>query len=280
MATSTVQFDPRNFPSGEPIDNNASNYLQYKPGTVFTYNVYDAAGNQTETRVVTVTDQKISIDGVTCTVIQDVVTDFKTGKTVEIAMDYVAQDKLGNVWYFGEDVQNFKNGKFVNFDGSWHAGQSLADGTVAGPGIIMEAKPKVGDFYRQENATGIAQDTAQVLSLSGSATVPYGSLSNLLVTLDLNPLDLTKSGQLSERENKYYAAGIGEVYSETYVPDKNGKYVLAETEQLVSVTSSNSQLVQAMASFGATQSVSSPLAAVGPDQHASTSILATPHHHS
>jgi hypothetical protein len=117
------------------------------------------------------------------------------------------------------------------------------------------------------------------LSLSGTASVPYGSFTNLLKTLDLNPLDVTKTGQLSEKENKYYAAGIGEVYSETYVPDKTGNYVLAETEQLVSVTSSNSQLVQAMASFGATQSVSSPLAAVGPDQHALNNMLATPGHH-
>jgi hypothetical protein len=286
MATD-IQFDANNFRPGEPIDNNQSNYLQYTPGTTFRYNTYDAKGVLTEVRTVTVTNQTKVIDGVTCIVVTDVVKDATTGALIESTKDYFAQDKDGNVWYFGEDAKNYNYdnaGNLISTDttGSWLAGKTkLPGGGLAAPGVVMEATPKVGDTYNQENAPGVAEDQATVTSLTGQASVPAGTFTNLLVTLDLNPLDTSKKGNLSERENKYYAAGIGEVYSQTYVLQGN-KYVLAETEQLVSVTSptGSSQLVQAMASFGATPSaLQSPVITAHSDQHTLHNFLAAPGHH-
>jgi hypothetical protein len=73
------------------------------------------------------------------------------------------------------------------------------------PGIIMPAHPQVGDQYRQEYAKGVAEDTGEVLSLTGSETTPLtGPAKDLLVTKDSDLLDPTGPG-----ENKYYARGVG-----------------------------------------------------------------------
>ena len=73
------------------------------------------------------------------------------------------------------------------------------------PGIIMPGHPRVGDQYRQEYAKGVAEDTGEVLNLTGRETTPLtGPLSDLLVTKDVDLLDPT-----APAENKYYARSIG-----------------------------------------------------------------------
>ena len=64
---------------------------------------------------------------------------FLNGSLIEDTFDWYAQDKEGNVWYFGEDPKEYQNGKMTSTKESWEAG---ADG--AKPGIIMQADPKVG----------------------------------------------------------------------------------------------------------------------------------------
>jgi hypothetical protein len=67
----------------------------------------------------------------------------------------------------------------------------------------MEAAPQVGDDYCQENAPGVAQDAAQVVSLTASRTVPYGTFSgNVLQTREYSLLE-------PHSEYKYYAPGVG-----------------------------------------------------------------------
>jgi hypothetical protein len=73
----------------------------------------------------------------------------------------------------------------------------------AQPGIIMEADPQIGDSYRQEYYAGEAEDMAEVLSLTESASVPYGSFDNLLMTNEWTPLEPGVA------EHKYYAPGVG-----------------------------------------------------------------------
>jgi len=118
---------------------------------------------------------------------------------VEGTLDWYAQDRDGNVWYFGESTKEFKDGT-VDTAGSFEGG---VDG--AQPGIIMPGHPQVGDQYRQEFAKDVAEDTGEVLSLTGSeTTLLTGPATALLVTKDSDLLDPTGPG-----ENKYYACGIG-----------------------------------------------------------------------
>ena len=67
----------------------------------------------------TVTHSTKRIMGVKCMVVKDRV--FAQGKLGEKTFDYYAQDKKGNIWYFGEDSKEYKNGKVSTGGllGSW-----------------------------------------------------------------------------------------------------------------------------------------------------------------
>ena len=69
----------------------------------------------------------------------------------------------------------------------------------------MEANPKIKDSYMQEYLKGEAEDMADILSLSESASVKYGSFTDCLKTRDYTPLEPDVA------ENKYFAPGVGEV---------------------------------------------------------------------
>ena len=171
---------------------------------------------QTQTDTVTVTDQKKVILGITATVVSDIAT--HDGTVLERTFDYYAQDRQGNVWYLGEDTTAFlANGK-TDTSGSFLAG---VDG--AQPGIIMEANPQIPDAYRQECAAGQAEDTAWVVATTGSASVPYGKVRNVLTTLESTRLE---PGAYDE---KVYGPGLG-IVTERSLTGPN------EFAQLVSVS--------------------------------------------
>jgi hypothetical protein len=148
--------------------------------------------------VVSVTNQTREIMGVTATVVRDQV--FVAGELVEDTLDWFAQDRSGNVWYFGEDTAEYEEEKVVTRKGSWEAG---VDG--AQPGIVMLGDPRVGDTYRQEFYEGEAEDLGRVIELDESVSVPYDSFSDVLVTEDWTPLEP------KVLENKFYARGVGPV---------------------------------------------------------------------
>lgn len=186
----TPTIDPAAFSTR--IDNP---YLPLTPGTRTTYQSDTSDGQQT-TRTEVTRDTKM-VMGVDTVVVHDTVT--VNGVTNEDTYDWYAQDRDGNVWYFGEDTKAF-NGGAVDTTGSFLAG---VHGAL--PGIVMPGIPQVGDHYRQEYARGVAEDVGEVLSLTGSETTPLtGPTTALLVTKDTDLLDPT-----GPAENKYYARGIG-----------------------------------------------------------------------
>lgn len=63
------------------------------------------------------------------------------GVLEERTSDYSAQDRCGNVWYFGEDTATLdRKGNVIDTEGSFHAG---VDG--AQPGVFMQAVPRSAD---------------------------------------------------------------------------------------------------------------------------------------
>jgi hypothetical protein len=50
---------------------------------------------------------------------------FLDGRIFEVAYDYYAQADDGSVWYFGEDVFNFKNGVIADTHGTWITGRMV-----------------------------------------------------------------------------------------------------------------------------------------------------------
>jgi hypothetical protein len=140
-----------------------------------------------------------TVDGVRTRVVEDRL--YLDNVLAERTSDYYAQDRCGNVWYFGEDTAELdRHGNVVSTEGTWHAG---VDG--AQPGVFMQAHPQVGRRFRQEWYEGQAEDVFKVVSRSSRITVPYGSFRHALRTEETTALE---PGVL---DNKYYVKGIGEV---------------------------------------------------------------------
>jgi hypothetical protein len=203
-------IDPANFLSPSAIAAHPNPLFPLVPGTHWHY----LGGG--EDNNVTVTDQTRVILNVTTIVVHDTVA--VGGQIEEDTEDYFAQDKNGNVWYFGELSESFENGFLVDLGGSWTAGTDHAK-----PGIQMEASPAVGDFYRQEFLLGEAEDVAEVTSTTGTETVPAASCTGTcLVTHEGSGLEPDAS------EDKYYLPGTGlilEVDRESGVRNELVEYV-------------------------------------------------------
>jgi len=189
-AKPSIQIDPGNF-----VSEVTNPYFPLEPGTTY---IYRGETEGVPTRdVMTVTSDTKVILGVTTIVVHDQA--YEDGVLVEDTFDWYAQDKDGNVWYFGEATKELdENGNVISTEGSWEAGVDSAE-----PGIIMEANPKKGDKYQQELAPDVAEDMAQVIGFEDSFCVPYGCFEDVLVTKEWSPLD---KGTV---ENKYYAQGVG-----------------------------------------------------------------------
>ena len=188
-----VTIDPADFLPADSIIGNT--YYPLVEGQTMTYLGENEDGDSVRVEV-TVTDSIKTISGVACRVIRD--KGFEKGELTEDTYDYYAQDRSGNVWYFGENTHELENGQPVSSSGSWEAGVNNAL-----PGIAMLAEPLTGVWYRQEYDKGEAEDVAQVLNIGETLTVPYGSYSNCLRTLEYALLEP------GIEENKIYAPGIG-----------------------------------------------------------------------
>ena len=187
----TLAFSKSNFHHPLKIDNK---YFPLKPGTTF---IYKGTKEGDPTRdTFEVTSKVKVIAGITTREIHDKL--FTKGVLTESTQDWFAQDDNGNVWYFGEFTTDFSNGG--SHEGSWQAGVKGAKA-----GIIMEAKPKVGDTYNQEVAKGVAEDMATVLSLNDKVCVTYGCFTHILKTKEFTPLEPGIA------ENKFYAQSIGNI---------------------------------------------------------------------
>jgi hypothetical protein len=188
-----VNLDPADFTTR--IDNP---YWPMRKGSRWVYRETDNEGAKQRV-VVTVTRRtKLIANGVRARVVRDVVTE--KGVPVEVTSDYYAQDRAGNIWYFGEATTEYENGKPVSTEGSFEAG---VDGAQAG--VIMPAKPRVGLAYREEYYKGHAEDRARIVSLREQAEVPFGHFTRVLMTRNTNPLEP------SSVEFKFYARGVGPV---------------------------------------------------------------------
>jgi hypothetical protein len=122
--------------------------------------------------------------------------EFENGQLAEVAVDYFAQADDGAVYYLGETVDEYKNGKVVGHSGAWMYG---VDTKI--PGVLMPAKPKVGDKFRSEDVPKITREDDEVVSVSETATVPAGAYRDCVKIKEV-----LSDGKI---EYKYYAKGVG-----------------------------------------------------------------------
>jgi hypothetical protein len=181
---------------------NPNPYFPLTQGRIYYYESLDKNGKVVEKIAFNVSRATRTVLGVVCTEIRDTVT--VDGMVHEDTRDWYAQKEDGSVWYFGEAVLNYENGKVENLDGSWEAG---FDG--AQPGMIMKAPSdfKVGDVYREELDVNNAEDYAVITSLNAKVTVPAGKFTCLKTE---NGTPITPDAV----ERKYWAPGFGSVLEE------------------------------------------------------------------
>lgn len=122
--------------------------------------------------------------------------EYEGGKLAEIALDYFAQADDGTVYYLGEDVDEYKDGKVVGHSGAWLFGVQTQT-----PGVLMPGNPKVGDKFKVEDVPKVTWEQDEIVSLSESVIVPAGKYENCLKVKE------TLSD--GKTEYKYYAPGVG-----------------------------------------------------------------------
>jgi hypothetical protein len=194
----TPSPDPRDFVRG--VDNP---WFPLAPGTVWTY---DVTGSRAVRMEVGVDADEQVVDGVRCVVVHEVATD-QGGKVVSRSGAFYAQDQQGNVWLFGESG-----------DRAWRAGQSGAEA-----GLLMPAKPRVGDGWLQEEAPGVVADRSTALSLDAERTVPAGTFGGLLLLEDSSTLSDLHTVQ------RTYARGTGLVSATTTAGGTEGLSLVSVT---------------------------------------------------
>lgn len=202
-------IDPANYV--DAVDNP---YCTLTPGKVWIYEGVDEDGTKERVEI-EVTHDKKEVLGVATTVVRERA--WEDGEFVEDTFDWFAQDKEGNVWYFGEDSKEIEEGKVISMKGSWEAG---VNGAKAG--IVMKGSPQVGDAYRQEFLKGEAEDMGQVLSVSESVRIGLASYENCLQTKDWTPLEP------DILEHKFYSKEAGNVILEKKIAGESGQIELVE----------------------------------------------------
>jgi hypothetical protein len=130
---------------------------------------------------------------------------FLGGRIEEVAYDYYAQADDGSVWYFGEDVFDFRNGAVVVTEGTWLAGR---DGPAA---MIMPADPQVGDVYRTENAPGFVFEEVTVRSTDETLDGPLGPIQGGMLADELHSDGKTEQKVFAPGYGEFYTAGGGDV---------------------------------------------------------------------
>ncbi len=121
---------------------------------------------------------------------------FLNDTLIEVAIDYFAQSDHGDVYYFGEDVDNYQNGQVANHDGSWLFGVQTT--TV---GLFIPAAPKVGDRFRSEDVPGITREDDEVVAVNETVVTAAGTYQNCV-----RVKEILSDGAV---EYKLYAPGIG-----------------------------------------------------------------------
>ena len=130
---------------------------------------------------------------------------FLGGRIEEIAYDYYAQADDGSVWYFGEDVFDFRDGAIVVTEGTWLAGR---DGPAA---MIMPGDPQVGDVYRTENAPGFVLEEVTVRSTDETLDGPLGPIQGGMLADELHSDGKTEQKVFAPGYGEFYTAGGGDV---------------------------------------------------------------------
>lgn len=197
-----INFDPADFDATSTTIDNP--WWPLPVGTQLTWEgqAFDGEDRVDRRIVFTVTDMTKNIGGVTTVVGWD--RDYNDGVLLESELIFLAQDKMGNVWHFGQYAEIYDEEGQFDGGSAWIAG--YLEGAKAG--ILMQADPQLG---QPEYSEGFApapffwDDYARVYKVGQRTCVPLGCYNDVMIIEEFEP---TKPGAW---QLKYYARGVGSV---------------------------------------------------------------------
>lgn len=147
--------------------------------------------------VITVLNDTKKIAGVDTRIVEE--RESQDGKLVEVSRNYFAVcGPTNDVFYFGEDVDLYKDGNVVDHEGSWQS-----DRSGARQGLFMPSRALLGARFYQELAPGVAMDRVEIVSDSETLKTPAGEFKGCLKTEETTPLEP------GVKDYKIYARGVG-----------------------------------------------------------------------
>lgn len=207
IKASQQRFQPADF--GSPTAD-ANRWEPMKPGTQWVRDGgTDVGHRRVPHRVIrTVTDVQRTVDGVRTVAVMD--RDVDAGQIAQESLDYLAQDKRGNVWFMGSYTEEYEGGHFVSVRDAWLSG--VKGGRA---GILMLADPRAGTPpYSIAKPPGDDPDVAEVVKTGQLQCVPLKCFKNVLVI---------REGKASAIDNefKFYAPGVGLVLNTPHSASKH-----------------------------------------------------------
>jgi hypothetical protein len=111
--------------------------------------------------------------------ISDLQSAILSGRVDERPFHYAQADD-GSVWYFGEDVFDYRNREVFTTEGTWLAGK---DGPAQ---MIMRADPQVGQVHRAENIPAVAFEEVEIKETDQTVDGPSGPVDGAMVGHELH----------------------------------------------------------------------------------------------
>jgi hypothetical protein len=125
--------------------------------------------------------------------------EYADGELVEVSRNFLALcQQTGDIYYVGEDVDDYEDGEIVGHEGAWRAG---VDGAL--PGILMPGSFLLGSRYFQELAPGVALDRAEHVEMGVTTVVPAGEFEDSVVVFEDSALEPDADSE------KIYGPGVG-----------------------------------------------------------------------
>jgi len=160
--------------------------------------------SQSEKVIITVTDKTRKIGDIETRVIEEY--EEQDGVLKEISRNFFAICKEhGDVFYFGEEVDDYEDGKVVRHSGAWRADEKNSKAGIIMPGTIL-----LGARHYQEIAPN-AMDRAEIIADDVTLTTPAGTFENCIKVEETSGLDA------KDKCYKIYAPGIGMIQDEDMV---------------------------------------------------------------
>jgi hypothetical protein len=172
----------------------ANAFFRLEPG--YRLKLEGREGLSPVTLIITVLEETREIDGVETRIVEE--RESKNGRLAEVSRNFYAFNTADQgIYYFGEEVDIYKNGRIVGHEGAWASGRNGARF-----GLMMPNRPAVGARFYQEIAPGVAMDRAEIVALDAALKTPAGQFKGCLRVAETSSLE-------GGREYKTYAPGVG-----------------------------------------------------------------------